>query len=171
MILKYIVNFAIFPGNNIAYKKQIEIELYSCILSLQIQNLKILREVLQDIENRELVKKYAYRLKQIRIELSIFGEVLTTSSNMSYASEAITSKISNAIETLKNTTFIDKANNQSYSLWSMMDDTQALLSICMLTSVRRMGYRKREIINRAATNSKYRKIFTTTPVRVSNLEV
>lgn len=136
MILKYIINFAIFPGNNIAYKKQIEIELYSCVLLLQIQNLKILRDVLKEIENRELIRKYVYKLKQIKIELSIFMDVLTTSSNMSSSGDALIHKVSGAIETLKNTEFTDKVSGQKFSLWNLMDDTQTLLTLCKFISVK-----------------------------------
>lgn len=135
-ILKYIVSFAIFPGNNIAYKKQIEIEVYSCVLALQIENLKILRDAIKDIENGEMVKRYVYKLKQIKIELNIFKDVLKTSGPLAYNGEALLHKVSGTIDALKNTEFLDKKSDQKKSLWDLMDDSQTILSLCILISIR-----------------------------------
>ena len=146
------MNFAIFPGNNIAYKKQIEIELYSCVLALQLQNLRILRDALTDIGNGQLVKKYVYKLKQIKIEVSIFMDVLTTSNPLNHSGESLMHKISGLIDTLRNTEFIDHSTDNKNSLWNLMEDSQALLSLCNLISIRKLGNREGETNDSSKTN-------------------
>lgn len=129
-MLKYIVNFAIFPGNNIAYKKQIEIELYSCILALQIQNLRVLRDSIKDMEVGEMVKRYIYKLKHIKIELNIFTDVLKSSGPVGSTGEILLQRVSCTIDTLQNAFFVEKSTGVKRSLWDLMDDSQSLLTIC-----------------------------------------
>ena len=120
--MRYVINLAVTPGNNYFFKRVIEFQVISFLLSRTKGQFQSLGEIVQSMSTEHLLIDRRYGLKEIRssIEMIPLARLATSKSNAEF--ESFFAKIVELKDALKNTKITDQPNNVTRDLWDFMND-------------------------------------------------
>ena len=118
--MRYVINLAVTPGNNYFFKRVIEFQVISFLLSRTKGQFQSLGEIVQSMSTEHLLIDRRYGLKEIRssIEMIPLARLATSKSNAEF--ESFFAKIAELKDALKNTKITDQPNNVTRDLWDFL---------------------------------------------------
>lgn len=145
------------PGNNYFFKRLIEFQVISFLLSRTKGQLQSLREILQAMSNEHLLIVRRFSLKEIRssIEMIPFSRAVSLKNSAEF--EHFFSKIAELKDALKSAKITDQTKNTTRDLWDLMDDEKVQKGLSIRTT--ELGNLKRKREPHRRNNSRCRREF------------